>query len=68
MLVEQIIEFDLRGPKPPGSTYTPTTGYFHEKTKIFKENLRVDHYLLLKYCSTGNIPCFPIPGQITYKI
>ena len=26
------------------------TGYFHDKTKIFKENLRVDHYLLLKYC------------------
>ena len=28
MLIEQIIEFELRGSGPPGRTYTPTTGYF----------------------------------------
>ena len=46
MLIEQIIEFKLRGLGPLNRT--PTTGYFHVKTKISKENLRVD-YLPLKY-------------------
>ena len=27
-----------------------TTGYFHDKTKISKENLRMDYYLQLKDC------------------
>ena len=49
MLIEQIIEFQLRGPGPPGRTCTPITGYLHDKTKILKENLRVGYYLLLKY-------------------
>ena len=48
MLIEQIIEFNLRGLGPLNRTCTPTTGYFHVKTKISKENLQVD-YLLLKY-------------------
>ena len=48
MLIEQIIELQLRGPGTPGLTCTPITGYFHDKTKISKENLRVDFYLLLK--------------------
>ena len=38
MLLEQTIEFELRGHGPPGRTYTPITGYFH-KTKISKKNL-----------------------------
>ena len=46
MLIEQTIELQLRGPGPPGRANTPITGYFHDKTKISKENLRVDHYLL----------------------
>ena len=50
MLIEQIIEFKSRGPGPPGLTSTPIIAYFRDKTKIFKENLRVDYYLLLKYC------------------
>ena len=29
MLIEQIIEFQLRGPRPPGRTCTSITGYFH---------------------------------------
>ena len=31
-------------------TFSPIIGYFYEKTKISEENLRVDYYLLLKYC------------------
>ena len=39
MLIEQIFKFELRGPGPPGRTCTPTTDYFHGKTKISKEDL-----------------------------
>ena len=49
MLIEQIIEIELRSPGPPGRTCNPVTGSLHDKTKISKENLRVDYYLLLKY-------------------
>ena len=48
MLIEQI--FELRGPRPPGRICTPITGCFHDKTIISKENIRLDCYLLLKYC------------------
>ena len=56
MLIEQIIEFKLRGLGPLDRTCTPTTAYFHVKTKIFKENLRVN-YLLLKYLKKFNPNC-----------
>ena len=46
MLIEQIIEFELSGPGPPGSTSTPTTGYVHDKTKIFKKYLRVGYFII----------------------
>ena len=36
MLIEQIIEFNLRGLGPLDRTCSPTTGYFHVKTKIRK--------------------------------
>ena len=49
MLIEQIIAFEQRGLGPLDCTCTLTAGYFHVKTKISKENLRVDYYLLLKY-------------------
>ena len=39
MLIEQILEFELRGPGPPGRSCTLTTAYFHDKTKISKEKL-----------------------------
>ena len=42
MLIKQIMEFQLRGPKPPDRTCTPITGLLHDKTKILKENLRAD--------------------------
>ena len=47
MLIEQNLE--LRGPGLPGRVCTSITGCFHDKTIIFKENFRVDCYLLLKY-------------------
>ena len=50
MLIERIIELQLRGSGPPGRTYTPITGCCNDKTKISKENPRVDYYLLLKCC------------------
>ena len=43
MLIEQIIEFYLRG---RGRTCTPTTGYFYDKTKTSKECLRVDYFII----------------------
>ena len=68
MLIEQIIEFELRGLGPLkfkfnntfARTYTPTTGYFYEKTKISEENLRVDYYLQLKYCTWQYTLIYPI--------
>ena len=48
MLIEQIIEFELKGSGPHGPTCTAITSYFYDKIKIFKENLRVDYYLQLK--------------------
>ena len=61
MLIEQIIELQLRGSGLPDQTCTPITGYFHYKTKISKENLRVDYYLLLNV-ARDNAPYFPLPG------
>ena len=52
MLIEQIVELQWREPGPPGLTRTSITGYFHDKTKISKENLRVGFYLLLKCCTS----------------
>ena len=49
MLIEQI--FELRRPGLPGRTYTPTTGCFHDKTIISKENILLNCCLLLKYCT-----------------
>ena len=40
MLIEQI--FELRGPGLPGRMCIPITGCFHDKTIIFKENIRLD--------------------------
>ena len=48
MLIEQI--FELRKPGPLGRICTPVNGCFHDKTKISKEYVRLDCYLLLKYC------------------
>ena len=64
MLIEQTIELQLRGPGPPGRTYTgtPITGYFHYKTKISNENVQVDYYLLLKCSKKQCTLYFPLSG------
>ena len=67
MLIEEIIEFQLRGPGPPGRTCTPITGKLHDKTKISKKNLRVDYYLVLKYCRRQCALLLPCMDQITYN-
>ena len=46
MLVEQIIEFELSESGLPGRIRTPTTCYFYDKTKIFKEYLRMDYFII----------------------
>ena len=51
MLIELIIEYELRKPGPSGRTWAPKIDLFHRKAKISKENIRVDYYLLLKYCT-----------------
>ena len=68
MLIERIIEFELRGPGPPGHSCTPITVYFYDKTKIRKKNLAVDYYLLLKYCRRQCTSLLPYLGQIANKI
>ena len=58
MLIEQIVELQLIGPGPPGLTCTSITGYFHEKTIISTENLRVGFHLQLK-CGTRQCTLLP---------
>ena len=41
MLIEQIIEFELRGHGLSSPTCSPQTGYFHGKTKLSKANTRI---------------------------
>ena len=70
VLIEQIIEFELRSPGPPGRTCTSTTGKFHEKTKISEENLRVDDYEVFTARILQKVVHLTSPYlcQITYKI
>ena len=42
MLIEQIIEFELREPGPPGRPCIPTT----DKTKISKAYLWVHYFII----------------------
>ena len=55
MLIEQ--SFKLRG---PGHIYTSIAGCFHDKAIISKENIRLDCYLLLKYCRRQCILLRPV--------
>ena len=51
MLIEQIVELEMRGLEPPNCTCTSRTSNFYAKQESLEENLRVDYYLLLKYCT-----------------
>ena len=46
MLIEQIIEFELRRPGPPRRTCTPIPGYFYDKTKISQEDLQGNYFII----------------------
>ena len=65
MLIEQIIEFELREPRPHGRICTYATGYFHDVTKQkSKEYCRVDHFIIYcykilqdaMYCTLHSLP------------
>ena len=45
MLIEQVIELEVRKRGPPSRTCTPTAGYFHDKTKTSEKYLRVDYFI-----------------------
>ena len=51
MLIEQIIEFKLRGPSPLDRTCSPTSGYFHVKAKIRK----IFEWIIIYYKNTYKI-------------
>ena len=67
MFIEQTIKFEFRGLVPLSRVCTPATGYFDGKTKISKENLRVDYYLLLKYCSRQSTLLSPTRVKLLTK-
>ena len=68
MRIEQIVNFNWEA-WPPGRTYTPITGYFHDKIKISKENLPVDYYLLPKCSQRQTTLLFPTwTKSLTSKI
>ena len=63
MLIERIIELQLKGPGPPGRTCTPITGYCHVMTK--QKSLRKIFEWIVIYCynvARDNAPYFPLPG------
>ena len=65
MLIEKLIEFELRGSGPPGRTCTSTT----DKTKIFKEYLRENYFITTgKILQKAMYLTLLYLGQITYKI
>ena len=67
MHIKQI--FELRGlAGPPGCICTSITGCFHDKTIISKKNIRLDCYLVLKYCRRQCSLLPPYLGQISYNI
>ena len=66
MLIGQ--NFELTGPGLLGRICTPIIGCFHDKTKIFKKNIRLDCYLLLKYCTRQCTLLPPIWAKSLTKI
>ena len=63
MLIEQIIEFELKLLGLPDRPCTLIISYFYDKAKISKEYLRVD-YFFCQNISEGNnytVPHFPHP-------
>ena len=67
MLIEQIVELQLRGPGPPGLTCTSINGYFHDKTKISKENLQSGFSFAAKMLHETMQLTSPYVDQIAYN-
>ena len=67
MLIEQFNEFKLIGAGPLGLSYTPITGYFHNKAKIPNENLQVIYFFAIKILQEAMYVTSHRLGQITYK-
>ena len=65
ILIEQFIEFQLKGPGPLGRKCTPKTVYFHGK-KILQTNLQW-HYLLQEILQEAMYIATPNLGQATHK-
>ena len=65
MLNEQIIEFELRGSRPPGHAFIHTTDYFYDKTK--EKSLR-ELLFTSKILQKKMYPSSLDHGQSTYKI
>ena len=60
MLIEQIIEFKLKGPGPPKLVIFMTNQKFSKKI--------LEWLFTAKNIAGGNVPCFSHLGQVTYKI
>ena len=67
MFIKQTIKFEFRGLVPLNRLCIPATGYFYDKTKISKKNLRADYYLLLKYCSSQCTLLSPTRAKLLTK-
>ena len=68
MLIEQIIEFKLRESRFPGRTCTPTTCYFHDKTKISKRKSASGLVIAAKILQEAMHLTSLYLSQIAYKI
>ena len=71
MLIEQIIDFELRGPGPPGRISSSSYWVFsYMKKQKLPRNI-VQWIILLLTAKILQEPMYltsPYPGQITYKI
>ena len=63
MLIEQIIEVESSVPELL-VVHIPITGYFHNKTKLFKGKSS-SKWCNAKNVAENNVPWFPWPGQVT---
>ena len=59
MLIEQIIEFELRWPGPYSRTCTLTTSCFHDKTNSLRQIFEI---YLLQNLAGISVPHFLLPG------
>ena len=67
MLIEQIIEFEWRGPGPPGRACTPKTAYFYGNKNLYLKSLS-GVLCTVKLLQEAMCLTFLYLGQITYKM